>query len=77
MLDLVETMAAEKIVPEATERRNSCGAGAIAAAITACRQLGASRGLVLAYTNSYEISHAIRPNYADDTTVGYASVVFA
>ena len=77
MLDLVEAMAAEKIVPEATERRNSCGAGAIAAVISACRELGASRGHVLAYTNSYEISHAVRPDYTDDTTVGYASVVFA
>ena len=77
MLDLVEAMAAEKIIPEAQQWRNACGAGAIAATISACRHLGARRARVLAYTNSYERSHAARANYADDTTVGYASVVFA
>ena len=77
MIDLIEAMAADKIVPEAQQRMNACGAGAIAAAISACEQLGATRGICLEYTNSYELTHALHPGYADDTTVGYASMVFA
>ena len=62
---------------EADRQANACGAGAIAATVAACREMGATRGLVLGYTNSFEIIHAQEPNATDDTTVGYASVVFA
>jgi len=77
MLDLIESMSADRIVPEALQRQNACGAGAVAAAVSACKHLGATRGLCLEYTNSYEIAHQLHPDSADDTTVGYASVVFA
>ena len=77
LLDLIEQMAVEKIVPEVAQRGNACGAGAIAATMAACRELGATRGICLEHTNSYEIVHAIYPNEPDDTTVGYAAVVFA
>lgn len=76
MLDRIEAMDAEAVVDEAAARGNACGAGAIAAAIAACRELGATRGVVLEYTNSYEVLHEMTPSVADDTTVGYASVVF-
>ena len=55
MLDLIEALAADAIVPEATRRHNACGAGAIAASIAATQAMGASAGRVLDYTNSYEI----------------------
>jgi hypothetical protein len=77
MLDRIEAMDAEAIVPEARARQNACGAGAIAAALAACKQRGAERGIVLEYTNSYEVVHKMYPDDRDDTTVGYASVVFA
>ncbi|MCK4600905.1 MAG: AmmeMemoRadiSam system protein B [Phycisphaerae bacterium] len=77
MLDLIEAMEAERIVPEADARGNACGAGAVAATISACKQMGASRGLCLKYTNSYEVTHEMYADERDDTTVGYASVVFA
>ncbi len=77
MIDLMESLAAERVVPEADARGNACGAGAIAATIAACRAMGATRGLCLEYTNSYRIVHAAYPHDADDTTVGYASIVFA
>jgi AmmeMemoRadiSam system protein B len=77
MLDLVAAMKAEEIVEEATRNGNACGAGAIAATIAACRAMGATRGLCLEYTNSYDVVHALYPYELDDTTVGYASVVFA
>jgi len=77
MLDLIEAMNAEAIVPEAHERMNACGAGAIAAAVAACKGLGAKKGICLEYTNSYTVVHQKYPYELDDTTVGYASVVFA
>ncbi len=77
IIRLFEQADAEAVITEATERMNACGAGAAAAAIAACRKLGATRGILLKYTNSYEITHANYPDDPDDTTVGYASVVFA
>ena len=77
MLDIIERMDAEAVVPEAQARQNSCGAGAIAAAIAACAEMGASRALVLQYTTSYRVMRETYAGGLDYTTVGYASVVFA
>ena len=77
MLDLIEAMDAEAVVGEARAHANACGAGAIAATVAACREMGATRGICLEYTNSYEVVHQMHPDDPDDTTVGYASVVFA
>ena len=77
MLDLVEAMRAEQIVPEARERMNACGAGAIAATIAAAAELGATKGILLEYTNCHEVLKQLYPGQTDDTTIGYASVVFA
>jgi AmmeMemoRadiSam system protein B len=77
MLDLIAAMDAEAILPEAQERMNACGAGAVAATVAACKGLGAEKGICLEYTNSYTVVHEKYPYELDDTTVGYASVVFA
>jgi AmmeMemoRadiSam system protein B len=77
MIDLVEAMDAGAVVSEAAERHNACGAGAIAATVAACKALGAEKGICLAYSNSYTIIHEKYPYELDDTTVGYAAVVFA
>lgn len=77
MLALIESLDAEAVVAEAEEHGNACGAGAIAATIAACRALGATRGTCLRYTNSYTLVHEKYPYELDDTTVGYASAVFA
>ena len=76
MIDRMESMDAGAVVAEAREHHNACGAGAIAATLAASRELGATRGLCLAYTNSYEIVHEKYPWELDDSTVGYAAVVF-
>jgi hypothetical protein len=76
MLDLVEAMDAEGVIPEAEARGNACGAGAVAATIAAAREMGASRAVVIEYTNSYEVMQALG-SAGDYTSVGYASVVFA
>ena len=77
IIDLAEAMDANGIIPETYKHMNACGAGALAAAITACRVLGAQKGICLEYTNSYVITHQQYPHDLDDTTVGYASIVFA
>lgn len=77
MLDVIEAMDAEEVVGEAMARQNACGAGAVAATIAACKEMGASRAVVLEYTNSYQVMRETYPGTMDDTTVGYASVVFA
>lgn len=77
MIDIIEAMDAEEVITEARQHSNACGAGAVAATIAACSAMGAGRGICLQYTNSYEVVHARWPNEPDDTTVGYASVVFA
>jgi AmmeMemoRadiSam system protein B len=76
MLDVIEALDAEAVIDESERRGNACGAGAIAATIAACRRMGATAARCLAYTNSYEITHRGHPDDPDDTTVGYASVVF-
>jgi len=76
IIDLAEAMDAESIVPEACRHMNACGAGALTAAIVACQALGARKGICLGYTNSYVITHEQYPHELDDTTVGYASIVF-
>jgi len=76
LLDLIEKMDAEAIIPEVVARGNACGPGAIAAAIAACREMGATRGVCVEYTNSYEVMRAMYGQSRDYTTVGYACVVF-
>ncbi len=76
---LIERMAAldaEGVIGEVVEHQNACGAGAIAATLACCRTLGATAGALLAYDHSYNITRQHNPLATDDTTVGYASVVF-
>lgn len=77
MLDLVAALEANDVVAEAHSHMNACGAGAVAACMAACKAMGAARGIVLEYTTSYDVIHAIYPTDPDDTAVGYASVIFA
>jgi len=77
MLELIRQLDAPKIIAEADKQGNACGAGAIAAGVAAAKVMGAASGMILGYTNSYRIIHERHPEEQDDTTVGYASVVFA
>ena len=56
------------------EHANACGAGAIAAMLAACRDLGATSATVLRHANSYETLAGVAPQQPADA-VGYASVV--
>jgi len=74
LLERVADLAADRIVPEAREHLNACGAGAIAAMLSACRATGATSARVLRHANSYETLAAVAPQPPVDA-VGYASVV--
>jgi AmmeMemoRadiSam system protein B len=75
MIDLIEKFEADRVVSEALEHQNACGAGAVAATIAACRLAGATEAHVLQHTTSYEVApyHFSEPSDA----VGYAGIVFS
>jgi AmmeMemoRadiSam system protein B len=74
LLQLVMDLAVDRIVPEALNRLNACGGGAIAAMLAACREQGATRGEVLRHANSFETLAEVSP-HGPDNAVGYAAVV--
>lgn len=75
LIELVCQMQADRIVPEAKQRQNACGPGAVAATIAACRRLGATRGILLRHTTSAEV---LLDSYGPmDGAVGYAGIVFS
>jgi AmmeMemoRadiSam system protein B len=75
LLDRIERLDVEGIVPEVEENTNACGGGAIAAMLAACRELGAgNESRVLQHANSYETLAVIEPQ-PPDNAVGYASVI--
>jgi AmmeMemoRadiSam system protein B len=76
LLDHLEAMDAQALVPEAQARRNACGGGALAMTVSAVQQMGARRGLVLEHTNS-QLELAKAGHDAGSNSVGYAAMVFA
>jgi AmmeMemoRadiSam system protein B len=73
LLQIVTEMAPQRIVPEVTNRLNACGAGAIAAMMSASMTRGAKRAVVLSHQNSYQTLSAVAPQRPDNA-VGYAAV---
>ena len=68
-VDLMMVMDAEGVIEESLKNHNACCSGAVAAAISAAKNLGAQEGKKLIYSTSYDI----RP---DDSFVGYVGIVF-
>jgi len=69
---LVEELNADEIVAEAARNHNACGAGAVAAAIAAVQEMGATRARVLEYITSAEVVNDL----SSPNAVGYAALVF-
>ncbi|RPH49215.1 MAG: AmmeMemoRadiSam system protein B [Desulfobacteraceae bacterium] len=69
VIDAMLEMNPGKVIKEAMSNDNACCAGAAATAISAAKQLGASRAELVTYTTSYDISPG-------DSFVGYAGIVF-
>ena len=74
LLDLVARFEVGRVVPEVRCRANACGGGAVAAMLSACRELGATAATVLRHVNSYETLATVAPQRPVDA-VGYAAVV--
>ncbi len=74
-IDLALELEPERLLADAAENCNACGAGAAAAAITAAKQVGKTEGLLLAHTNSNEIMLRKMGTTSADS-VGYAAIVF-
>jgi len=72
IIRLAERMEAPAIVAEASQHRNACGAGAMAATVAAAQVLGAQRGYQLEYTTSFDVV----PEDEFRMAVGYAGLVF-
>jgi hypothetical protein len=68
-IDAMLAMDPGKVIDEAISNENACCAGAAATAISAAKELGASRAKLVEYTTSYDISPA-------SSFVGYAGIVF-
>lgn len=74
LLDLISNLADDRIVPEALSRYNACGAGAIAAMLSASREFGAETSRLLSHTNSFHTLATLAPQ-PPTNAVGYASLV--
>ena len=74
VLELVTAMRVDRVVPDVRARSNACGGGAIAAMMAACRDRGATRGVVLRHASSFETLADVAPQRPDNA-VGYAGVV--
>ena len=69
MIEKMIAMDEEGIVKEALASYNACCGGAVAAAVSAAKALGAERGEMLAYTTSYDKNPG-------ESLVGYVGLVF-
>ena len=74
-VDLICSLKADELAAEASKRRNACNSGAAAATVAACVSLGATRGVLLEHTTSYEVLSAEVYGEQNDS-VGYAGIVF-
>ncbi len=74
-IDLALKLEPERLLADAAENCNACGAGAAAAAIAAAKQIGKTEGLLLAHTNSNEVMLR-KMGTASADSVGYAAIVF-
>jgi len=72
VIDAMRRLDADGVLAMRGERRNSCGAGAVAAAIAFARKRGAKRGVLVDYSTSADG----KPDRPPDDFVTYAGVVF-
>ena len=69
MVAAMEALDAAQVIGQARAHHSACCAGAVAAALSAGRALGATRGKKLAYATSYDKSPG-------DSFVGYVGILF-
>lgn len=74
-IDFAIDMQAEKLLSSSMKKENACGPGAAAAAISAAKSLGKTKGLLLAHTNSSEVMEK-KFGQTSSESVGYAAIVY-
>ena len=74
-IDLAVAMDAENLLRAAVSDGSACGPGAAAAVIAAAKELGRTKGVLLAYTTSYDVMIEKMATESSES-VGYASIVF-
>ncbi|MHB0946281.1 MAG: AmmeMemoRadiSam system protein B [Sedimentisphaerales bacterium] len=74
-IDAALDMQAEKLLTSSIEKENACGPGAAAAAISAAKSLGKTKGILLAHTNSSEVMEK-KFGQTSSESVGYAAIVY-
>ena len=72
IIDLMESMAAERVVPEALEHHNACGAGAVAATVASVAHQRAEVAVVLEHTTRHEVLQG----RGSGDAVGYVGMVY-
>ncbi|MBN1787209.1 MAG: AmmeMemoRadiSam system protein B [Sedimentisphaerales bacterium] len=74
-IDLAIEMQAEKILNDSLVNQNACGPGAAAAAIATAKELGKSKGVLLAHTHSNEVMEK-KYGQSSSESVGYTAIVY-
>jgi len=74
-IDLALELRADDLVASAARSGNACGPGAAAATVSAAKDLGCERGMLLAQTSSSEVMYNKMGTTSTDS-VGYAAIVF-
>jgi hypothetical protein len=74
-IDLALKLEPEKMLSNAEENYNACGAGAAAAAVAAAKKFGKTQGMLLAHTNSNQVMLK-KMGASSAESVGYAAIVF-
>jgi AmmeMemoRadiSam system protein B len=74
-IDLALKLEPQRLLANTAENCNACGGGAAAATIAAAKQLGKTKGQLLAHTNSNEIMLRNMHTTSADS-VGYAAIIF-
>ncbi|MEA3227091.1 MAG: AmmeMemoRadiSam system protein B, partial [Planctomycetota bacterium] len=74
-IDLALQLEPADLLAGAARNGNACGPGAAAATVSAAKNLGCERGLLLAQTSSNEVMRD-KMNAASTDSVGYAAIVF-
>ena len=74
-IDLALKLDPKAMLTNAAENSSACGAGAAAAAVTAAKKLGKTKGTLLAHTNSNEVMLREMGTASTDS-VGYAAIIF-
>ncbi len=75
LLEFILNLDARSALEYAVKTQSACGAGAIAATISAVKTLGADKAVLLEHTSSYDVLGRAYGEFGNDS-VGYASVVF-